>query len=46
MGEAGYKRVRDTLAWNYSVAPLLAAYRAANGDRAPGAAEAAIRSNP
>ena len=26
MGEAGIRRVRDVLAWNYSVAPLLAAY--------------------
>lgn len=26
MGEAGKRRVRDVLAWNYSVAPLLAAY--------------------
>jgi glycosyltransferase involved in cell wall biosynthesis len=34
MGAAGYKRVREALAWNFSVAPLLAAYRAARGDRA------------
>jgi len=41
MGEIGYKRVREALAWNYSVKPLLAAYRAALGDRAPAAALAA-----
>jgi glycosyltransferase involved in cell wall biosynthesis len=35
LGSAGYTRVREVLAWNYSVAPLLAAYRAALGDRAP-----------
>jgi glycosyltransferase involved in cell wall biosynthesis len=42
MGEAGYKRVREALAWNYSVDPLLAAYRAALGDRAPAAASRAV----
>jgi glycosyltransferase involved in cell wall biosynthesis len=31
LGAAGYARVRAVLAWNYSVAPLLAAYRAALG---------------
>jgi len=31
LGVAGYARVRAVLAWNYSVAPLLAAYRAALG---------------
>jgi glycosyltransferase involved in cell wall biosynthesis len=41
LGTAGYTRVREVLAWNYSVAPLLAAYRAALGDRAPAAALAA-----
>ena len=35
LGAAGYTRVREVLAWNYSVAPLLDAYRAALGDRAP-----------
>ena len=33
LGAAGYARVREVLAWNYSVPPLLAAYRAAFGDR-------------
>jgi glycosyltransferase involved in cell wall biosynthesis len=33
LGAAGYARVREVLAWNYSVAPLLAAYRAVFGDR-------------
>jgi hypothetical protein len=33
LGAAGYTRVREVLAWNYSVAPLLAAYRAVFGDR-------------
>jgi glycosyltransferase involved in cell wall biosynthesis len=28
MGEVGRKRVREALAWDYSVPPLLAAYRA------------------
>lgn len=32
LGAAGYARVREVLAWNYSVPPLLAAYRAALGD--------------
>jgi len=44
LGAAGYVRVREVLAWNYSVAPLLTAYRAAFGDRsaaAPAAAETA-----
>ena len=34
MGEIGRARVREALAWSYSVPPLLAAYRAAMGDRA------------
>jgi glycosyltransferase involved in cell wall biosynthesis len=34
LGAAGYARVRAVLAWNYSVPPLLAAYRAVLGDRA------------
>jgi len=34
LGAAGYARVREVLAWNYSVTPLLTAYRAALGDRA------------
>jgi glycosyltransferase involved in cell wall biosynthesis len=29
MGREGYKRVREALAWNYSIAPLLAAYEKA-----------------
>ncbi|GAB2177298.1 glycosyltransferase family 4 protein [Dongia sp. agr-C8] len=33
LGAAGHARVRAVLAWNYSVAPLLAAYRAVFGDR-------------
>jgi glycosyltransferase involved in cell wall biosynthesis len=33
LGDAGYARVREVLAWNYSVAPLLAAYRAVFGER-------------
>lgn len=33
LGAAGHARVREVLAWNYSVPPLLAAYRAAFGDR-------------
>jgi glycosyltransferase involved in cell wall biosynthesis len=35
LGAAGYARVREVLAWNFSVAPLLGAYRAALGDHAP-----------
>jgi glycosyltransferase involved in cell wall biosynthesis len=33
LGAAGYQRVREVLAWNYSVAPLLTAYRAVFGER-------------
>jgi len=33
LGAAGHARVREVLAWNYSVTPLLAAYRAVFGDR-------------
>jgi glycosyltransferase involved in cell wall biosynthesis len=33
LGAVGYARVREILAWNYSVTPLLSAYRAARGDR-------------
>jgi glycosyltransferase involved in cell wall biosynthesis len=33
MGEIGYRRVREALAWNFSVPPLLAAYRAVRGNR-------------
>ncbi len=40
LGAAGYARVREVLAWNYSVAPLLAAYRAALGDRSVAASRA------
>ncbi|WP_395022152.1 glycosyltransferase family 4 protein [Dongia sp.] len=33
LGAVGHARVRAVLAWNYSVPPLLAAYRAVFGDR-------------
>jgi glycosyltransferase involved in cell wall biosynthesis len=36
LGAAGHARVRTALAWDYSVAPLLAAYRAVFGDRSVG----------
>jgi glycosyltransferase involved in cell wall biosynthesis len=44
MGAIGYNRVREALAWNFSVAPLLAAYRAACGDRTA-TVETAAQSN-
>jgi glycosyltransferase involved in cell wall biosynthesis len=37
LGATGFARVREVLAWNYSVAPLLTAYRAALGDRSAAA---------
>jgi glycosyltransferase involved in cell wall biosynthesis len=40
MGEIGHRRVRETLAWNFSVPPLLAAYR---GDAAASFETAARR---
>jgi glycosyltransferase involved in cell wall biosynthesis len=40
LGATGYARVREVLAWNYSVAPLLTAYRAALGDRSEAAPSA------
>jgi glycosyltransferase involved in cell wall biosynthesis len=51
LGAAGYARVREVLAWNYSVPPLLAAYRAAFGDRAlalpqPGAEPVSAEAEP
>ncbi len=38
MAEAGRRRVKDVLAWNHSVTPLLAAYDLALGGRAPSTA--------
>jgi glycosyltransferase involved in cell wall biosynthesis len=46
LGSAGYARVREVLAWNYSVPPLLAAYRAALGDGAPQAIQSAGAESP
>jgi glycosyltransferase involved in cell wall biosynthesis len=40
MGEIGHRRVRETLAWNFSVPPLHAAYR---GDAAASFETAARR---
>jgi glycosyltransferase involved in cell wall biosynthesis len=40
LGAAGHARVRAVLAWNFSVPPLLAAYRAVFGDRRAVAAAA------
>jgi glycosyltransferase involved in cell wall biosynthesis len=50
LGASGYARVREVLAWNYSVPPLLAAYRAAFGERdvavAAGAEPASAEAEP
>jgi glycosyltransferase involved in cell wall biosynthesis len=40
LGSAGYARVREVLAWNFSVPPLLAAYRTALGDHSAAAPDA------
>jgi glycosyltransferase involved in cell wall biosynthesis len=42
MGQAGHARVQESLAWNYSVPPLLAAYRAVQGDRSEAVAAAPV----
>jgi glycosyltransferase involved in cell wall biosynthesis len=46
MGEIGRKRVREALAWDYSVPPLLAAYRAALDPNDAAASVAASETQP
>ena len=41
MGEAGYERVRQQLAWQHQISSLIGAYQTALGERAPARSEPA-----